>query len=265
VFTAHNILPHEHSKVDGFLRALVYRAASTVIVHTDKIKSDLLDTYALDADKIFVVPAVKPVAGTRDQSITRSSAREKLNIAASAKVLLFFGYIREYKGLDLLLDAFDIAREKVDDLILIVAGKPHTEELLQRYQRQIVLMEHAQHVFFRPEFIPKEDVDDYFKASDALAMPYTHIDFSGIVQEAFAYKKPVLATNVGNFSDVISDGENGYIAEQNTAEAFARMIECAFADMAKLSQMGQTAYEIDAAYPNQVQIGEMTVQVYSAR
>lgn len=262
VYTAHNILPHDHNVFDYYLRYPVYKSASTIIVHTEKIKTDLQQTYQLDVDKIQVIPAVKPVSGTRDDSINQQLAREKLGIGDDAKVLLFFGYIREYKGLDLLLESFDKARSTINNLILVVAGKPHSTDLLRRYEQKIKMMAYSDSVMFYPEYIPKDEVDYYFKASDAIALPYKHIDFSGILQEAFAYKKPVLATDVGNFADFIVNGKNGYIAAEQNREAFATIIENAFADDQQLAQMGEHAFEMDKAYPDWQQIGKLTSEMY---
>lgn len=263
-FTAHNIVPHEAGRIDYALRSLVYQSASRIIVHSPNVKSRLLEKYGkkVAAEKVHVVPAVKPVSGTRDASITREIARERLGIAPEAKILLFFGYIREYKGLDLLLKAFDIAREKDESLKLYIAGKPQTDELFTQYQQQIASMRHGESVIFRPEFIPKEDVDYYFRAADALALPYNRIDFSGVVQEAFAYGLPVLATNVGNFRDIIQDGVNGYTTDKNTVVEFAEIIRLAFQDAALLGEMGKAAYAFDQNYPSWEKIGLITGELY---
>ena len=262
VYTAHNVLPHEHGKLDYYLYYLVYRAATQIVVHTKSIREKLLKMYTINPVKVAVIPAVRPVSGNRNISINRETARQQLNLAPENKVLLFFGYIRPYKGVDLLLEAFEMARSDIADLKLIIAGKPHTPEMQAAYEAQIASMTYGDWVVFRPEFIPKEDVDAYFVAADAVAMPYTKIDFSGIMQEAFIYRKAVLATDVGNFATLIESGVNGYIAEQNTAQGFADVIRAAFSDMAHLYQMGQTAYTLEQARPDWQEIGQMTLQLY---
>jgi glycosyltransferase involved in cell wall biosynthesis len=262
IYTAHNVLPHEHGKLDYYLYYLVYRTATKIIVHTASIREKLLKLYDINPAKVAVIPAVRPVSGTRNISITRETARQQLNFAPDDKILLFFGYIRPYKGVDLLLEAFEIARPAIDNLKLIIAGKPHTPELQATYETQIANMAYGDWVIFRPEFIPKEDVDAYFMAADAVAMPYTKIDFSGIMQEAFMYRKAVLATNVGNFATLIESGVNGYITQQNTAQAFAEIIHAAFSDMAHLYEMGQTAYTLEQERPDWQEIGQMTLQLY---
>jgi D-inositol-3-phosphate glycosyltransferase len=261
-FTAHNILPHEHNAIDYYLRSLVYKFATNIIVHTNGSKDRLLKMFNVNPDKVAIVPAVKPTSGVRNSNVTRTAAREWLHLTPDEKVLLFFGFIREYKGLDLLLEAFDIAREHIDDLKLIVAGKPQTPELLERYQAQIRQMKHGDSVLFKAEFISNEDVDYYFRAADALAVPYKRIDLSGVLQEAFAYSLPVLATNVGNFKEVIQPGINGYITETNTSEEFAHIIKLTFQDMGILEKMGKAAFAIDQNYPSWEKIGMLTSELY---
>lgn len=264
VFTAHNILPHEKGKFDHYLRYLVYRSADKIIVHTSTIKEKLLAKFNFDNGKVFVVPAVKPNAGVYDVTVTKSVAREKLQLSPDTKVLLFFGFIRAYKGIDLLLEAFDIARATQMDLQLVIAGNPQPESLRDTYEAQIAGMTYGDDVRLRAEFIPRVEVDYYFRAADALVLPYKNIDFSGIMQEAFAYGLPVLATDVGNFADFIEPGVNGFIADDITPEAFARIIKRAFDERTDLEQMGQAAYEIDRAYPDWQQIGKLSLQIYAA-
>jgi D-inositol-3-phosphate glycosyltransferase len=261
-FTAHNILPHEHNFIDYYLRSLVYKYASNIIVHTTGSKERLLQMFNVNPDKVDIVPAVKPTSGVRNSSVTRTTAREWLHLSPADKVLLFFGFIREYKGLDLLLAAFDIARANVEGLKLIIAGKPQTPELLERYQTQIRQMKYGASVLFKAEFIPNEAVDYYFRAADALAVPYKRIDLSGVLQEAFTYSLPVLATNVGNFKELIQPGINGYITENNTPQEFAHIIQQAFQDMSILAQMGKAAFAIDQNYPSWEKIGMLTSEVY---
>jgi glycosyltransferase involved in cell wall biosynthesis len=261
-FTAHNVLPHEATKIDRFLRALVYKTASKILVHSPSVKKRLLKQFPMPSEKVQVIPAVRPVSGLRDSEITRQIAREHLGIAPELKVLLFFGFIREYKGLDLLLKAFDIAKENHSDLMLIVAGKAQTEELQARYEEEIKGMKFSHSVILRPEFIPKEEVDYYFRAADALAVPYSKIDFSGVLQEAFSYSLPVLATNVGNFRELIQQGINGYVTNENTPEEFAQIMKLAFQNMDTLALMGKAAYALDQSHPSWEIIGKLTAALY---
>ena len=262
IFTAHNIIPHEYTKLDIYLRYLVYKSATKIIVHTPGIKEAMLDLYDIDEKKIHVIPAVLPVSEERDESITREFSRKKLNLADEDQIILFFGYIREYKGLDILLEAFDSVKPTHEKLKLIVAGRPHTPELLQEYTEQIDNLTYRDSIIFIPEFIPEEDVDFYFRAVDAVAVPYKQIYLSGVLQVAFSYGKPILATNVGNFKNVIISGENGFITNNNTPQEFAEIINLAFQDIDHLREMGHKAYEIHENHPDWQEIGILTIALY---
>jgi D-inositol-3-phosphate glycosyltransferase len=261
-FTAHNILPHEQHWIDYYLRYLVYKSASKIIVHTPRIRNRLLELYAIPAEKVVVMPAVKPSAGKKDIRITNELARSALGLAPDAKVLLFFGFIREYKGLDILLKAFEMAAEQDAALRLLIAGQAQSDELLKSYQSQIQAMKHCESVYLRAEFIPQDEVDVYFRAADALALPYRRIEFSGVVQEAFAYGLPVLATDVGNLGDLISPGINGYLSRQNSAEEFATIIQLAFQDREALALMGEAALALDRQHPGWQEIGLLSAELY---
>jgi glycosyltransferase involved in cell wall biosynthesis len=230
------------------------------VVHTSSIKERLLATFAVPAKKVVVIPAIKPVSGLRDSTITKAVARQRLEIPSNCKLLLFFGFIREYKGLSLLLDAFDQASRHDADLRLLIAGSIQSQSQLKKYQKQIQSMEHPGRVMFKADFIAKEDVDYYFRAADAMAVPYSKIDFSGILQEAMAYGLPVLATDVGNFKEFIQTA--GYITSENTSEEFARIILKAFGDKEALALMGKAALAIDRGFPEWTQIGRETMEMY---
>ena len=262
IFTAHNIIPHENNKTDYYLRYLVYKSATKVIVHTNSIKTRLLEMFDIPPEKVYVVPAVLATAEEPDVSVTKEIAREFLNLSDADYVLLFFGYIRDYKGLDWLLEAFDMIKPKHDQLKLLVAGKPHNTELHALYTEQINGMTYRDDVIFVPEYIPDEEVDYYFVAADAVAVPYKEIYLSAVLQVAFSYSKPVIVTNVGNFRNLVEQGENGYITNQNTPEELAEMIDLAFQDIDNLLAMGPMAYERHKSHPDWQEIGAMTIDVY---
>ncbi|MEM7802126.1 MAG: glycosyltransferase, partial [Chloroflexota bacterium] len=193
VHTAHNVLPHEHSRIDYYFKYLVYRSSNAIIVHSQYIKDKLLRMFKVDPDKIAVIPHGNFDVYLPKEKITQVEAREKLSLDQATPILLFFGYIREYKGVGHLLETFDQAADEVPDVKLIVAGNPHTEELGERYQKQIEGMRHKDRVIYVPMFIPTEDVALYFSAADAVTLPYKHIDHSGIVHMAYSFGKPVIA------------------------------------------------------------------------
>lgn len=262
VYTAHNIVPHEAAWIDRWLKAMVYRSAHAIIVHSNFVKKALLEIFPMPAEKIRVIPHGNFDHYLPDTLISKEEARGKLGLKKQDKVLLFFGYIREYKGLDLLLDAFVIAAAKDPDLKLVIAGSPHTKAMGEAAKTLIEQSGLADRVVFHGRFIPHEDIEQYFVASDLVMLPYKHIYHSGIVHLAYSYGRPSLATNVGDFSETIEEGKSGFILEKNTADALAEKILKVMLDPEKLCEMGRYAKSLSSTRYSWLDIGQKTRQVY---
>ncbi len=264
VYTAHNIVPHEAAKVDRWLKALVYRSVHAIIVHSNYVKHALLEAFPLPADKVHVIPHGNFDHYLPASLISRDEARERLGLINTDKVLLFFGYIREYKGLDLLLEAFVIAAKRDKDLKLVIAGAPHTDALERSSRALIEQSGLVDRVVFHARFIPHEDIERYFVACDLVVLPYKHIYHSGIVHLAYSYGRPSLATNVGDFSETIEQGETGFVLDVNTAGSLAKKIEEVFQEPERLAAMGQKAKELSSTRYSWTDIGKQTRSVYKA-
>jgi glycosyltransferase involved in cell wall biosynthesis len=132
--------------------------------------------------------------------------------------MLFFGLVRAYKGLDLLLDAFGMVKDRLPDLRLIVAGEFYEDE--DKYRAQIETNGLSERVILRNEFIPDGDLRKYFGAADLIAQPYKSATQSGVTQVAFHFEKPMLVTNVGGLAEIVHDHKMGYTSEPS-AEAIA--------------------------------------------
>lgn len=262
VYTAHNVLPHEHSRIDYFLRYLVYRSAQKIIVHSHHIKHKLLDHYAVAPEKIEVVAHGNFDVYVPKEKIGKEAARKRLNLAVDDQLLLFFGYIREYKGLDILLDSFDLARQQNCHLKLVVAGKPHTAQLGRTYQQQIARLQFPRSVIFAPHFIPTSEVATYFIAADIIALPYRRIDHSGILHMAYSFGRPIIATDVGDFSEAVEHGKSGYIVPGANAPALAKAIQTAFTDASKLQAMADYAQMLSRTKYSWDDISRKTIAIY---
>jgi glycosyltransferase involved in cell wall biosynthesis len=125
--------------------------------------------------------------------------------------MLFFGLVRAYKGLDLLLDAFGKVQDELMNLQLIVAGEFYEDE--ERYLRQIADNGLKDRVIVKNEFVADGDLRKYFGAADLIVQPYRTATQSGVTQVAFHFEKPCLVTNVGGLGEIIHDGRMGYAVE----------------------------------------------------
>jgi glycosyltransferase involved in cell wall biosynthesis len=149
----------------------------------------------------------------------RDSARRKLDV--TGPVILFFGYIRRYKGLDLLIDAFARIAARVPATLLVVGEFYDKREL---YDELIDRSSIADRVRIVDQYVPNEDVEIYFKAADLVVLPYRSATQSGIVQTSYSFGKPVVVTDVGGLPDVVTDGLTGFVVPRGDAGALADAI-----------------------------------------
>ena len=155
--------------------------------------------------------------------IGKEEARRQLGLEPDVRYVLFFGFIRGYKGLDLLLDAMATKEMKDRDIKLIVAGEFYGDP--KPYMEQIERLGIKDRTILCTDFIPDSKVNLYFRACDIVAQPYKTATQSGVTQIAFHFEKPMLVTNVGGLSEMIKDGEIGYVVEpdaQQIANALTR-------------------------------------------
>jgi D-inositol-3-phosphate glycosyltransferase len=143
--------------------------------------------------------------------ISKAEARKKLNITADDNVLLFFGFIRKYKGLGLLLEAFADERIKQLGCKLIVAGEFYEDP--QPYLKQIEDLGLSDQIILSNDFIPNGEVSTYFCAADGVIQTYLNATQSGVTQIAYFYNKPMIVTNVGGLAELIPHNKVGYVVD----------------------------------------------------
>lgn len=222
VYTVHNILPHDTGNKYYQTYLKVYNICDELICHTQKTANNLKDDFSIDFTKINIIPH-GPLFVSPDE-INQNIARAKLNLP-DKKIVLFLGFLRPYKGVDFLLDSWRILCEKglIDDSLLVIVGegketyKSSIEKLIDKYKLQDCTLT-------RFNFVSAEDVLLYHYAADLVVFPYKDIDQSGALYTAMATKKPIIATNVGGFKEVIINEENGILVEYNDCIDFSNKI-----------------------------------------
>ena len=152
---------------------------------------------------------------------SKKEACNVLRLDVEKDYMLFFGLVRAYKGLDLLIEAFGKVKEQLPNLRLLIAGEFYEDE--QKYREQIKRAGLTERVIIRNKFIADSDLRLYFGAADLIAQPYKSATQSGVTQVAFHFEKPMLVTNVGGLSEIVHDGKMGYAVEPN-AEKIAEAI-----------------------------------------
>jgi len=262
VHTAHNVLPHERSRIDFYLKYLVYLSARQIVVHSDYIRDKLLASFRVAPEKVHVIPHGNFDMYVPDNQLSKSDARSKINIPESATVALCFGHIREYKGIDTLIRAFELASQEEKDLHLVIAGSARTEQLKERYRKQIEAISASDRVLYVPDFIPNEAVADYFTAADIIALPYRAIDHSGIVHLAYSFGKPIVATRVGDFSEAIEEGKSGFLVDREDENALAEALRSVASSNGKLTEMGEYAQMLNKTKYSWQDIARKTRAIY---
>lgn len=213
VFDSHNVRPHERRPLDGALTRWMLRIPDAFIVHSRAVEETLR---ALSPGATVRVTPL-PLAHAFADGPGRGSARERLGIPEEAQVLLFFGFVRRYKGLDIALDALSYLPEQVH---LLVVGE-HYEDATSIAEQAARFGERVHMV---PAFVPTEEVGLYFDAADLVVLPYRRATQSGVVPLAMRFHTPVVSTRVGGLAEHVRDGENGFLVEPEAPRALAEAI-----------------------------------------
>jgi glycosyltransferase involved in cell wall biosynthesis len=217
-----NIIPHEKRPGDKFLSNYFVKNADGFIAMSKRVLTDL-ELFDTGKPKLFTPHPIYDHYGTIEP---RETAIRKLNLDNQYQYVLFFGFIRDYKGLDLLLEAFADEFFTQNKIKLIVAGEFYTDET--KYLKLTENLNLSDRVVLRTEYIPNSEVENYFNAASIIAQPYKSATQSGVTQIGYHFNKPMLVTNVGGLSEIIPHGKAGYVvppAAENIREALIDFFE----------------------------------------
>ena len=204
-----NIIPHEKRPGDGPFTRYFIKPIDGFIAMSESVKTDLLKFTTLKPCLI----SPHPVFDNFGEPVDKHEAREKLHIAPNAKLVLFFGFIRKYKGLALLLKAFQNEKIKNSHIHLLIAGEFYTDS--KEYDEMIESMQLGKRIHRHHKFIPDSEVATYFSAADLIVQPYLSATQSGVTQIAYQFERPMIVTNVGGLPEMVPDGEVGYVVPVN--------------------------------------------------
>jgi len=202
-----NVIPHERKPFDKLLTKYFTQAIDGAVVMSKSVGDDL-KKFRTD---IPVVYNPHPLYDNYGDIIPRTDALKKLNLQEEYSYLLFFGFIRAYKGLDLLLEAFADKRLRDLKLKLIVAGEFYESDL--PYRNLILELDIGKEVIMFDRFIKEDEVALFFSVADLVVQPYRSATQSGVTQIAFHFEKPMLVTDVGGLSEIVTDGRCGYVVK----------------------------------------------------
>ena len=214
IFLCHNVVEHEGKtagKLKRFLSRSILRHGDGFILHSRGQENQLNQLLNLKTTNKPVLVSPHPLYQVFNKDrYTASNAREELGILPKRKVILFFGFIREYKGLSYLLKALPVIKAVDPGILLLIVGEVwNGKSHYERYVRIIWELGLEENTRFINRYVPNEEVEVYFKASDMVILPYLDGGGSGILQIAYGMNRPVVATRINAFQDVVEEGKTG--------------------------------------------------------
>jgi len=242
--TIHDILPFNTKFYDYKYHKKIYQIADSIIVQGEVNKTKLLNLFP-DIENLQSKTVYIPHGNFVDyvEEVKKNDARKYLNLPENKVILLFFGQIKKVKGLDVLIKAMKQVCDKRKDVLLVIAGKVWDDNF-EVYDK--LINENGLTDFIRGDikYIADQDVKYYFGSSDVVILPYKNVYQSGVVQLAYSYKKPVIATNVGAFKEVVENEISGLLVPPDNVECLSNAILSMINDKEKLDKYGVNGYKI---------------------
>lgn len=214
-----NVVPHEKRIGDRMFARYMIKSVGGYVAMSESV---LADAKAFDDTKPLALTP-HPLYDSFGAKATREEAISTLGLDANTRYILFFGLIRDYKGLDLLLRAFADSRLRGKGVKLIVAGEFYgNAEFYERLEQELGL---AEHIVWYKEFVPADKVRYFFAAADLVAQPYKSATQSGITQIAYHFERPMLVTNVGGLAEIVPHGKVGYVTKPDAADIADALVD----------------------------------------
>jgi glycosyltransferase involved in cell wall biosynthesis len=233
VLTVHNVNAETRDSRDSWWNRLTlrlqYQLADHLFLHTEKMREELIEGFGVARDLTTVIPfGINNAVPQTD--LSSREARARLGIRENEKVILFFGHIAPYKGLEYLVAAFQKAALKHGEYRLVVAGRPkncekYWQEILESIRDEV----RDGRILLRAEYIPDKETEVFFKAADVMVLPYRYIYQSGVLFLGYSFGLPVLAADVGALKEDVVEGKTGFVFAPENSEDLARVIENYFA------------------------------------
>lgn len=206
-----NVKPHESRPGDAVLTRYFLNSCDGFVTMSSQVTREL-DEFRNTKP---VVTAVHPLYDHFGDAVPKDEARKHLDLPMAEKIVLFFGFIRHYKGLDILLEAMKDERIQKQNIKLLVAGEFYENE--DDYQKLIEKLDIGESVIIRSNFIPDQEVRYYLSVADVVVQPYRNATQSGVTPLAFHFEKPTIVTNVGGLPELVSDNEVGFVTKPEAA------------------------------------------------
>lgn len=212
LFITENVISHEGNAVDKILTKLGLSNASAFLALSEKVENDL--SFVAKRRKVYRSELPIYDCYNFDEKKKLTNTKKDFVFDEDSKLLLFFGYVRKYKGLDILIDALAELIEKDNSYKLLAVGEFYDDEKF--YRDKVETLKLNAHVKLLNQFIPNEEVAKYFEPADLVVLPYRSATQSGILNLAYGFLKPVLVTNVGGLAEFVDNGKTGYVIKPDS-------------------------------------------------
>ena len=224
---ADNVIPHEKRMGDTLLTKYFFSSIHRFVTMSEKVNQDL-KTFTQKPS----INIVHPIYDNFGDILSKEEARKHLALPVNEKIILFFGFIRKYKGLDLLLEAMNNANIREANIKLLIAGEFYDNK--EEYELIIAKYNLANSLYLRTQFIDNSEVKYYLSAADFVIQPYKNATQSGVTPLAYHFEKPMLVTSVGGLANLVPHMKVGIVTEPN-ADSIA-------AGIMKLYELGETHF-----------------------
>jgi glycosyltransferase involved in cell wall biosynthesis len=228
IVNCNNITPHEPRAMDALMTARFFDNCDGFIVMSETVENDLLKN--IPNPKYQKTP--HPIYDVFGKSVDKDKAKEMIGVTED-KTILNFGLIRDYKGLDILIESAKLLKEKLDNFKIMVVGDCYgnQNDYIQLAEENGV----SDIIDFRFEFVPNEKVNQYFCAADLVVLPYKSATQSGVVPIAYHFDKPVVVSNVGGLPEIVVEGKTGFICEPNSTSMVEGILKYYESDLEQYS------------------------------
>ena len=261
VYTAHDVLPHEYTQDDLPRLSKMLRHVDRAILHSEENERAFRRIFPEATPALDVVPHGNYFFFAKEAEQTPQQARAALAIPADARVVLFFGAIRPYKGLADLIRAFPAVRALLPDARLLIAGCPFED--FAPYREAIASAGISDCTVLFLGYHASSDVAKFFRAADVAVLPYRSASQSGVAHLAFAFATPVIATRVGGLPEIIEEGRTGVLVDAGDDLGLAGAMIQLLTDANLRQSMGTRASEVAASRYSWDLIAETTLTIYA--
>lgn len=264
VFTIHNVFPR-HGKLSYFHKIIykyMYSLCDNLIIHTESGKEQVVDIFNINKKKIMVIPHGNYDFFLPETIITNTNAKKKLGFESNTKTILFFGAIRTNKGLNKLIDALPKIVQSYKNLKCMIVGEPFEDYI--NYKRQIENYNLNRYIFEKLGYIDNTEIPLYFFAADIVVLPYLEVTGSGVLQIAYSFGKPIVASNLEGFVEVIEENKNGFLVDIENTNEFADRIISLFDNEKLLKSMGIHSKYLGETKYSWESVARKTAHLYSS-